>query len=73
MWLKKDSLRQNNLIESYGLPTQIPKINKNKIMNILMGDKKVRDGKMRFVLPKEIGKVDIVNDIEESQFLKYFD
>ena len=73
LWLKKDSLRQNNLIESYGLPTQTPKINKNKIMNILMGDKKVRDGKMRFILPREIGKVDIFNDIEESQFLKYFD
>ena len=38
-----------------------------------MGDKKVRNGKMRFVLPKDIGEVDIFNDIDESQFLKYFD
>ena len=38
-----------------------------------MGDKKVRDGKMRFILPKKIGLVDIFNDIEESQFLKFFD
>ena len=38
-----------------------------------MGDKKVRDGKMRFVLPKDIGKVDIYNDIKDSEFLKYFD
>ena len=73
LWLKEDSLRQNNLIESYGLPTQTPKIKKNKVMSILMGDKKVRDGKMRFILPTEIGEVDIFNDIEESQFLKYFD
>ena len=73
LWLKKDSLRQNNLIESYGLPTQTPKIKKNKVINILMGDKKVRDGKMRFILPKKIGEVDIFNDIDESQFLKYFD
>ena len=42
-------------------------------MTILMGDKKVRNGKMRFILPKDIGEVDIFNDIEESQFLKYFD
>ena len=73
LWLKEDSLRQNNLIESYGLPTQIPKIKKNEVITILMGDKKVRDGKMRFILPKKIGEVDIFNDIDESQFLKYFD
>ena len=73
LWLKEDSLRQNNLIESYGLPTQTPKIKKNEVITILMGDKKVRDGKMRFILPKKIGEVDIFNDIDESQFLKYFD
>ena len=50
-----------------------PFVKKNDVKNILMGDKKVRDGKMRFILPKEIGKVDIFNDIDESQFLKYFD
>ena len=43
------------------------------IRDRLMGDKKVRDGKMRFILPKDIGEVDIFNDIEDSQFLKYFD
>ena len=37
-----------------------------------MGDKKVRDGKMRFILPKEIGAVDIYDDLEDSLFLKFF-
>ena len=73
LWLKDHSLRQDNLIESYGLPIKTPKIKKNEVIKILMGDKKVRDGKMRFILPKGIGKVGIFNDIEESQFLKYFD
>jgi len=73
LWLKKDCLRQNNLIQSYGLPTQIPKIKKDEVITILMGDKKVRNGKMRFILPKKIGEVDIFNDIEKTQFLKYFD
>ena len=73
LWLKEDSIRQNNLIESYGLPIQTPKIKKNKIITILMGDKKVRAGKMRFILPRKIGEVDIFNDVEESQYLKYFD
>ena len=73
LWSNEHSLRQNILIESYGLPTQTPKIKKNEVIKILMGDKKVRDGKMRFILPKEIGNVEIYNDIEDSQFLKYFD
>ncbi len=73
LWLKEDSLKQNKLIESYGLPIQTPKIKKNEVLKILMGDKKVRNGKMRFILPRGIGEVDIFNDIEESQFLKYFD
>ena len=50
---KEHCLRQDHLIESYGLPTQIPKIKKNEVTKILMGDKKVRNGKMRFILPIE--------------------
>ena len=73
LWPKENSIRQNNLIKSYGLPSQTPKIKKNDVLKILMGDKKVRNGKMRFILPKDIGEVDIYNDIEDSQFLKYFD
>ena len=37
-----------------------------------MGDKKVRNGKMRFILPKGIGEVDIYDDVEDSLFLKFF-
>ena len=73
LWLKDYSLRQDNLIKSYGLPTKTPKIKKDKVLNILMGDKKVRNGKMRFILPIGIGNVDIYEDVEDSLFLKYFD
>ena len=48
-----------NLIESYGLPTKIPKIKKNEVIKILMGDKKVRDGKMRFILPRKLSLIHI--------------
>ena len=72
LWLKEKSLRQNSLIKSYGLPIETPKLKKEDVIRILMGDKKVRQGKMRFVLPKDIGEVGIFNNIEESQFLKYF-
>ncbi len=72
LWSKEEFARQNNLLKSYSLPTKIPKINKNEVIKILMGDKKVRDGKMRFILPKRIGEVDIYDDIVDSLFLKYF-
>ena len=72
LWKKEDSERQNNLIENYGLPVKTPKIEKNKILKILMGDKKVKDGKMRFVLAKKIGEVGIYDDIKDSDFLNLF-
>ncbi len=72
LWSKEESIRQDNLLKSYNLPTEIPKINKKLVITILMGDKKVRDGKMRFILPKGIGDVDIYDDIGDSLFLKYF-
>ena len=54
------------------MPIETPELKKEDVIRILMGDKKVRQGKMRFVLPKDIGEVGIYNNIEESQFLKYF-
>ncbi len=72
LWSKKELERQQILLESYDLPTEIPKINKEEVLTILMGDKKVRDGKMRFILPKKIGAVDIYDDVEDSLFLKFF-
>jgi len=72
LWSKEELERQQILLDSYDLPTEIPKINKEEVLTILMGDKKVRDGKMRFILPKEIGAVDIYDDVEDSLFLKFF-
>ena len=72
LWSQEELERQKNLLRSYDLPTEIPQINKEDVLTILMGDKKVRDGKMRFILPKKIGAVDIYDDVEDSLFLKFF-
>ena len=45
LWSIKNSLRQNNLIQSYDLPVSIPKLNKKEVINILMGDKKFAKAK----------------------------
>ena len=72
LWTKDEYLRQNNLLLDYGLPIEKPKIEKSKILKILMGDKKVKDGKMRFILPTNIGAVDIYDDVNDSDFMKFF-
>ena len=72
LWSKEESLRQEELLKSFSLPNEIPKIKKDDVLTILMGDKKVRNGIMRFILPKKIGEVNIYDDVEDSVFLKFF-
>ena len=72
LWETEDAKRQNQLLKAYGLPTKIPKMDKKEIIRVLMGDKKVKGGKMRFILPTGIGSVDIFDDVKESEFLSYF-
>ena len=71
LWTTKEAERQTSLIKRYGLPTETPKMNKLEILNILKSDKKVRDGKLRFVLPTKIGKVDIFENITEDEILDF--
>ena len=46
----------------------LPKVNAHprKIIRLLRSDKKVKDGLVHFVLPRKIGKVEIVNDVLEK-------
>lgn len=37
-----------------------------KIVRLLGSDKKVKDGKVHFILPRKIGQVEIVNDVPEE-------
>jgi len=51
------------LLEKTGLPisaNDLPAT--DKLMSIMQSDKKVKDGKVRLVLPNKLGEVSIVND-----------
>ncbi|NOY53693.1 MAG: 3-dehydroquinate synthase [Deltaproteobacteria bacterium] len=52
-----------NLLQKIGLPVEIPEINADAVLEILSHDKKVSDGRVRFVLPERIGKVVIRDDV----------
>ncbi|MBU4128906.1 3-dehydroquinate synthase [bacterium] len=55
--------RQIELLEKAGLPTGIKGIVPSKIIKALARDKKVKEGKIRFILATEIGKVETRDDV----------
>jgi len=60
-----NALRISNAVLNLG---RLPKIQARSrdLVRLLQSDKKTRDGKIHFVLPREIGKVEIVNDVPEK-------
>jgi len=57
--------RITNAVRAMG---PLPKVNAHprEIIRLLRSDKKVKDGLVHFVLPRKIGKVEIVNDVPEK-------
>lgn len=67
LWDQAECDRQQVLIEKAGLPTQIPEgVDRAEILPMLQADKKVRNGKVRFVLPRQIGTAIVTDQVESS-------
>ena len=69
LWSRTDQTRQINLIRAAGLPVEWPELSDHSVLECLKRDKKVRGGKVRFVLPTGIGAVEIRDDVSESTIL----
>jgi 3-dehydroquinate synthase len=63
LWSADDQRRQRALIAAVGLPMTWPKLAFEAVLDSLQGDKKVRQGRIRFVLPSSIGQVSIRDDV----------
>ena len=64
MWPAEKTQRQENLIKKAALPSTIDNSLKSpEILESLQLDKKVKAGKIRFILPTNIGKVEISENI----------
>jgi len=61
------------VLKLYGLPTKLKSIDKSKIIELMLRDKKVKDGKLRFVLIKEIGNVTFPNEVSVKEVKKVLD
>lgn len=58
------------LLAKFGLPTKLPEhMDIDQIMDAMMHDKKFEEGRMVFIVPTEIGKVEINNNIS-TQWVK---
>jgi 3-dehydroquinate synthase len=54
------------LIAAAGLPTELPGMDVEKVYATMFTDKKVKAGKLRFILPTQIGHAEIVTDVAEG-------
>ncbi|MDB5349518.1 MAG: aroB [Planctomycetota bacterium] len=61
-WVGSDvTHRVVDLLERFGLPTSAPGLDAGALIEAMTRDKKNRDGKIRFVLPREIGRVELTD------------
>lgn len=59
--------RQSALLKAFGLPTTVkPEWPADALLDSMRRDKKNVGGKMRFVLPKAVGGVELVGDVPEA-------
>jgi len=61
-----DLLRLRSVIERAGLPTKIPNLDVEKMVQAMKHDKKILQGRVRFILPKSIGNVFITDEVSPS-------
>ena len=69
LWSADDQRRQRQVIAAAGLPVRWPELQAEAMLACLQGDKKVRDGRVRFVLPTALGAVEIRDDVSGPQVL----
>lgn len=55
--------RQRMLLDRLGLPTSLPDVPADKLIDLMGRDKKVEHGRLRFVLPTRMGHVELVGDV----------
>ena len=61
--------RLDRLVRKFGLPADLPDLQAKAIIESLYHDKKTMNHKIKFILVKEIGIVEIVDDIPEEKII----
>ena len=61
-----DYYRIINLIENYGLPTKVPSLDHDSVIEVMHRDKKAEHGQIKFVLPIGIGKAPVLRYVGDE-------
>ncbi len=67
---EKTVIRIKDLIEGFGLPTQLPKFDPGDYIASMRHDKKAQSNKIRFILVRKVGTIEIVDSVDEPALLK---
>lgn len=62
--------RQTELLKACQLPTRLAEANPIEMLPVMMRDKKVAHGKLRFILPRQLGSVELVSDVDEKSVIE---
>jgi 3-dehydroquinate synthase len=58
--------RQHDLLAALDLPTVLPDVDHDQLIELMQHDKKVEHGRLRFVLPTRLGHVHLVDDVADA-------
>jgi 3-dehydroquinate synthase len=58
--------RQTKLLQACKLPITFPAADVDQMLPVMMRDKKVAHGKLRFILPSKLGQVELVGGVDEA-------
>jgi 3-dehydroquinate synthase len=61
--------RIHRLLDRLGLPTTAPELDPDRLISAMARDKKNRGGRIRFVLPRSLGHVELTDAVGESDIL----
>jgi len=62
--------RQLVLLRRLSLPVDLPPLDENDLLVAMQHDKKTENGKLRFILPRRIGNVEVITGVEEDRVRK---
>ena len=69
-WLpQREADRLASLLSTLGFPQKISNQNPENYLNRMLHDKKVINGKIRFILPTQIGNVTCVEDVTKEEII----
>ena len=66
---ENDAIRIRKLLTACGLPLNCHDLKADDILEAMRGDKKNKNGKLRLIIPRGIGKAEIQEDIQEDRIL----